>query len=90
MAMKLLAPLVTGAIALVVYLVAARIASWLRMRHIPGPAGVGWSKFWLIRHQVPGKLVLDLEKVCEKYGASRRQCLLPTAIPLMPPSQGPS
>ena len=41
---------------------------WYRLRHIPGPLSVGWSKWWLIRAHVGGRTNLDLAEICEKYG----------------------
>ena len=60
--------LAVGGATLLVYLVVTQVAAWLRLRHVPGPRGVGWSKFWLIRRQATGKLVVDLENVCNQYG----------------------
>jgi hypothetical protein len=54
--------------ALVIYVAASRFVVWKRLRHIPGPRLAGWSKFWLVRHQVGGRLCLDLPAVCDKYG----------------------
>ncbi|KAK3320267.1 cytochrome P450 family protein [Cercophora scortea] len=56
----------------VVYLVATRIAAWKRLRHIPGPTGVGWSKWWLGRHQISGKMCKHMLVVGEKYGPVAR------------------
>ncbi|KAG0645674.1 Cytochrome P450 monooxygenase lolP1 [Hyphodiscus hymeniophilus] len=44
---------------------AARV--WYRLRHIPGPRLVGWTKWWLIRAHTSGRKHLDLAEVCEKY-----------------------
>jgi cytochrome P450 len=60
--------LVVGGVTLVVYLVVSRVAAWLRLRHVPGPFRAGWSKFWLVRRQAAGKLVIDLENACKEYG----------------------
>ena len=60
--------LAVGAAVLALYLAVTRVAAWLRLRHVPGPRGTGWSKFWLIRRQATGKLVVDLENVCNQYG----------------------
>ncbi|KAK3936955.1 cytochrome P450 family protein [Diplogelasinospora grovesii] len=59
--------------ALVLYFVTTRIAAWNRLRHIPGPPGVGWSKaVWMVPHQLSGRLCKDLEAVCDKYGPLAR------------------
>lgn len=60
--------LVIGAITLGLYLLATSVVTWARLRHIPGPFSAGFSKLWLIRRQMTGKLVLDLQDVCKKYG----------------------
>ncbi|KAK0724949.1 cytochrome P450 family protein [Lasiosphaeris hirsuta] len=63
---------VAGAAALVLYFFSSRVLAWRRLRHIPGPASGGWSKFWMARHQVSGKMCLTLEAVCDKYGPLSR------------------
>ena len=69
--MALLSPVILlGVVAWsVLYLITSRFFVWKRLRHIPGPLEVGWSKFWLVRHQYAGRLCLDLEAVNKKYGA---------------------
>jgi hypothetical protein len=53
---------------LVTYAVLSRVRTWLRLRHIPGPPLVGWSKAWLLRKALGGCFHLDTAEVCEKYG----------------------
>lgn len=60
--------LVIGVITLSLYLLATTVTTWARLRHIPGPFSAGVSKLWLIRRQMTGKLVLDLQDVCKQYG----------------------
>jgi hypothetical protein len=52
----------------VIYLVIARVICWMRYRHIKGPPGAGWTYFWLVRHVAGGRLIRDLEDVCDHYG----------------------
>lgn len=56
-----------GVITLSLYL-ATTVTTWARLRHIPGPFSAGFSKLWLIRRQMTGKLVLDFQDVCKQYG----------------------
>jgi hypothetical protein len=56
--------------ALTAYLVVSSIVQYFRLRHIPGPAGAGISKWWLIRSITKGRSHLDYYKVCQKYGES--------------------
>ncbi|KAB5550779.1 cytochrome P450 family protein [Coniochaeta sp. 2T2.1] len=58
--------------ALALYVFFSRLVVWQRLRHIPGPPEAGWSKLWLVRHQIGGRLCLDLPAVCEKYGPLAR------------------
>src|SRR5437868_2007100 len=51
-----------------IYTIASRFSAWNRLRHIPGPAGAGWSRFWLVRHQLGGRLCFDLKELCDQYG----------------------
>ncbi len=60
--------LVIGVVTFGLYLIATRVATWARLRHIPGPFTARFSKLWLVRRQMTGKLVLDLQDVCKEYG----------------------
>ncbi|KAK1755519.1 cytochrome P450 family protein [Echria macrotheca] len=71
-AISQISPLLLGLGAFVLYLFASRFRTWTRLRHIPGPRGAGWSRFWLIRHQLRGTLPNDVADVCEKYGPLAR------------------
>jgi len=64
--------LVVGAVTWLLYLIATSVTTWSRLRHIPGPFSAGFSKWWLIRRQMTGKLVLDLQDVCKKYGTAQK------------------
>ncbi|KAL8404366.1 hypothetical protein RB594_009278 [Gaeumannomyces avenae] len=57
---------VLGAFALLA--VIARVRDYLRLRHIRGPWLASWTDFWLIRSQYGGRMNLDLDEVCRKYG----------------------
>lgn len=61
--------LLTPAVAVcVAYLLVSRIRQYFRLRHIPGPPGAGFSKWWLIGRITSGRTHLDYFEVCEKYG----------------------
>jgi len=45
-----------------------RTRTWLRLRHIPGPATAGYSELWLLRKTLAGHAHLDTAEACEKYG----------------------
>jgi hypothetical protein len=59
-----------GALGAVSYAVITRFILWRRLRHIPGPLIAGWTKLWLLRHVVPGKLCTKLVDICNEYGRS--------------------
>ncbi|KAE9370024.1 pisatin demethylase [Stipitochalara longipes BDJ] len=42
--------------------------TYFRLRHIPGPPGVGFSKLWLLKKSFGGRFHLDTLELCEKYG----------------------
>ncbi|KAK4206161.1 cytochrome P450 family protein [Rhypophila decipiens] len=54
------------------YVAITTIREYLRLRHIPGPPGAGWSKWWIARHQMRGTMCCDLEEVADKYGPIAR------------------
>ncbi|KAK3294183.1 cytochrome P450 11B2 [Chaetomium fimeti] len=56
----------------IVWSLATRIRNWYRLRHIPGPPGAGWTKFFLVRHQFSGKLPQHLRNVAQKHGPIAR------------------
>lgn len=49
--------------------IVARIRTWLRLRHIPGPPFAGFSELWLLRKTLAGRCHLDTAEACSKYGA---------------------
>lgn len=65
-------PLASGALVLGVFILTYTavtvIASWARLRHIPGPPGVGLSKWWLLRNSLRGTLYLETMEACRTYG----------------------
>ena len=58
------------ALVLTLYALAASVGTWRRLRHIPGPTGAAWSRWWLLRNTLGGEMYLALERVCEQYGES--------------------
>ncbi|KAH8902664.1 pisatin demethylase [Coniochaeta sp. PMI_546] len=58
--------------ALFAYLLLSSITQYFRLRHIPGPPGAGFSKWWLIGRITSGRTHLDYYEVCEKYGPIAR------------------
>jgi hypothetical protein len=48
--------------------VSSWIRTYIRLRHIPGPPGVGFSKLWLLKKSFGGRFHLDTLELCEKYG----------------------
>ncbi|QPH02864.1 hypothetical protein C2857_007082 [Epichloe festucae Fl1] len=53
-------------------LILLRYRQWKKLSHIPGPAIAGWSKIWLLRHVVLGRLCNRLEEVTKAYGPIAR------------------
>lgn len=49
-------------------LISSSMRTYFRLRHIPGPSGVGFSKLWLLRRSFGGRFHLDTLELCEKYG----------------------
>ncbi|RYO86091.1 hypothetical protein DL762_004886 [Monosporascus cannonballus] len=58
----------TVAVGLLAYNLITWFLRWRRLRHIPGPPAAGWSKLWLLRHVVSGRLCTKLEELSGKYG----------------------
>jgi len=50
------------------YLGITTLRQYFRLRHIPGPRIAGFSKFWLARSLLGGRMHLDLHEAIEKYG----------------------
>ncbi|CAK7203654.1 hypothetical protein SEUCBS139899_006392 [Sporothrix eucalyptigena] len=53
---------------LLAYITASTIASWHRLRHIPGPPGTGFSKWWMLRNTLGGNMHLATKAACREYG----------------------
>ncbi|OAA68396.1 benzoate 4-monooxygenase cytochrome p450 [Niveomyces insectorum RCEF 264] len=53
---------------LLAYTAASSLASWNRLRHIPGPPGAGFSKWWMLRNTLGGHLHLATKAACKQYG----------------------
>lgn len=53
---------------LIIYSIASTVRQYLRLRHIKGPPGAGFSKWWLIRAIRSGRSHLEFYEACEKYG----------------------
>ena len=59
---------IVGVVSLIAYFVALRFIKWHKLRHIPGPSLAAWSRLWLLRHVISGKLCKRVEEACERYG----------------------
>lgn len=57
-----------GLVSFLAYSVALRFIEWHKLRHIPGPPLAAWSRLWLLRHVMSGKLCKRVEEVCGEYG----------------------
>lgn len=53
--------------ALLLWVVRA-VGQWYRLRHIPGPASAGWSKWWQLSGALSGSYHEKLHSACEEYG----------------------
>ncbi|KAK4170984.1 putative cytochrome P450 E-class, group I [Triangularia setosa] len=59
----------TGVLAsFVFYIVASRIKTYVRLRHIPGPTGAVLSRSWLFRKTMAGRIPNALAEVASEYG----------------------
>ncbi|KAK2776898.1 benzoate 4-monooxygenase cytochrome p450 [Colletotrichum kahawae] len=61
-------PLLFLLAALLIYLTAMNYRSWNRLRHIPGPPGAAFSKWWMLRNTLGGQMHLALKRACDDYG----------------------
>ncbi|RYP62492.1 hypothetical protein DL769_007271 [Monosporascus sp. CRB-8-3] len=59
----------TVAVGLLAYSIITRFLQWRRLRHIPRPPTAGWSKLWLLRYVVCGRLCTKLEELSGEYAA---------------------
>jgi hypothetical protein len=55
---------------LTLYFIVQCTRTWYRLRHFKGPLSAKFSKLWLLRHVLTGRLHLDLAEVTDRYGAS--------------------
>lgn len=59
-----------GLAGLVAWFVIARVRSYARLSHIPGPFWAGWTDLWLIWAQMSGRISFILADANTKYGLS--------------------
>lgn len=57
-----------GLAGLVAWFVIARVRSYARLSHIPGPFWAGWTDLWLIWAQMSGRISFILADANTKYG----------------------
>ncbi|RYP42672.1 hypothetical protein DL767_000041 [Monosporascus sp. MG133] len=50
--------------AIIVHSIVVRVTAWHRLRHIKGPALAGWSRLWILRYQISGRLSQGLDIAC--------------------------
>jgi hypothetical protein len=55
-------------LAVAAYVSVSGVLQWQRLKHIPGPSGVAWSKWWMLRNTLGGNMHLALEGASETYG----------------------
>jgi hypothetical protein len=70
-------------LAVITYVAVASVSQWKRLKHVPGPTGTGWSKWWLLRNTLGGNMHLALERANNKYG----ECNLVTCTAYLQLSQ---
>nr|CDP29227.1 Putative cytochrome P450 E-class, group I [Podospora anserina S mat+] len=56
----------------VLYIFASRIKTYLRLRHIPGPAGAALSRSWIFKKTMAGRIPNALAEVAGEYGPLAR------------------
>jgi hypothetical protein len=44
------------------------VQRWNRLRHIPGPDGVGWSSWWQLRGALSGRYHEHLKNASDQFG----------------------
>lgn len=59
-----------GLASLVFWVLIARVRSYARLSHIPGPFWAGWTDLWLILAQSSGRISFILADVNNTYGMS--------------------
>ncbi len=75
---------ILAALFLVVYSTVSTVRSWRRLRHIPGPQGAAFSKWWMLRNTMGGSMHLATKAMCKQYGKPRLASArsVPDASPL--------
>ena len=59
---------IVGVAGLFIWLVIARVRTYRRLSHIPGPFWTGWTDLWLISAQLSGRISFVLADANTKYG----------------------
>ena len=59
--------LLLGAV-LLIYTSVSTYLSWRRLKHIPGPPGAAFSKWWMLRNTLSGNMHLALKQACDDFG----------------------
>jgi hypothetical protein len=62
------------------YFTYTTVRAWYRLRHIPGPPGAGWSKWWLFKHTWDGTMYIESAEQCFKYGACNMMLAVMLAV----------
>ncbi|KAK0609885.1 pisatin demethylase [Bombardia bombarda] len=57
---------------LAVWVIVSTLRQYYRLRHIPGPRIAGFSKWWLLRNEMSGRMPFACYDVTEKYGSIAR------------------
>ncbi|KAK4671768.1 hypothetical protein QC764_608550 [Podospora pseudoanserina] len=57
-----------GTALLLCFVIATRVQSFVRTRHIPGPFWAGWTDLWMIRAQLSGRFCFLLQDANTRYG----------------------
>lgn len=55
---------------IVARLIGRSICTWHRLRHIPGPTWISFSKIWQLVTQIRGNWYLELKVLGDQYGMS--------------------
>ncbi len=53
------------------------LRQYYRLRHFKGPAGVGFSKWWMIKKQIAGSMNTVMGEVSETYGTRKPLDIIP-------------
>lgn len=55
-------------LSLVLVSVVKRLRAWHRLRHVKGPFWAAFSRWWMLRRIVSGRMHMDTREVNDKYG----------------------